>query len=220
MKISHLWICGLAATLAACSGGEVRETLGLDRKAPDEFVVYSRPPLSVPPEFDLEPPRPGEPPLTPSTEDIARETLLGDQDQPFKLDVSTEQEGDVTVAEGEEELTLPMEREAKSATAVEKVLEQEAPSGAAASFLGKAGVDEAAPDIRQQLGEDTMQEPERRKEATSLYERIWSSDEQPVVDPKGEAERLRQNKDEGKAVTEGETPVEENKPPSVIDQIF
>jgi hypothetical protein len=42
--------------LAACSGAEVKENLGLTRDAPDEFRVVSRPPLSVPKEFYLVPP--------------------------------------------------------------------------------------------------------------------------------------------------------------------
>jgi hypothetical protein len=44
-------------SLAACSG--VREDLGLGRAPPDEFAVVDRPPLSMPPDFDLRPPRPG-----------------------------------------------------------------------------------------------------------------------------------------------------------------
>lgn len=53
-------LCLVAASsivLAACStGGNVKETLGLSRKAPDEFRVYARPPLTIPPEFALRPP--------------------------------------------------------------------------------------------------------------------------------------------------------------------
>ncbi|MDR3424526.1 MAG: DUF3035 domain-containing protein [Alphaproteobacteria bacterium] len=45
--------------LAAC--GETREDLGLGRSSPDEFAVVERPPLSMPPDFGLRPPRPGEP---------------------------------------------------------------------------------------------------------------------------------------------------------------
>jgi len=33
--------------------------LGLGKKAPDEFAVYSRAPLSLPPDFGLRPPEPG-----------------------------------------------------------------------------------------------------------------------------------------------------------------
>lgn len=45
--------------LAGCSG--FRQTIGLDQPAPDEFAVESRAPLTIPPDFDLRPPKPGEP---------------------------------------------------------------------------------------------------------------------------------------------------------------
>lgn len=46
--------------MSGCSGGGIRKTLGVDKKAPDEFMVLSRPPLSVPPEFNLDPPSDGD----------------------------------------------------------------------------------------------------------------------------------------------------------------
>jgi hypothetical protein len=62
--------------LGGCS--EARQTLGLERTAPDEFQVVSRAPLSVPPEFQLRPPEPGAPrPQEGETRDQAREALLG-----------------------------------------------------------------------------------------------------------------------------------------------
>jgi hypothetical protein len=39
----------------------VRHTLGLDHYQPNEFDVIGKPPLSIPPEYNLRPPRPGEP---------------------------------------------------------------------------------------------------------------------------------------------------------------
>jgi len=47
-----------ALLVSGCSN--VRSKLGLDPEAPDEFTVYDRAPLSVPPQFSLRPPRPGE----------------------------------------------------------------------------------------------------------------------------------------------------------------
>lgn len=49
---------GLAAIslLAACGNGG-----GYDRDRPDEFLVSRAPPLVIPPDFNLTPPRPGEP---------------------------------------------------------------------------------------------------------------------------------------------------------------
>ena len=45
--------------LAACGGDELTRTFGLTRDAPDEFQVTTRAPLSMPPNFQLRPPRPG-----------------------------------------------------------------------------------------------------------------------------------------------------------------
>ena len=53
-----LGIAVLAISLGACSG--VREQLGLNKTSPDEFKVVSRAPLSIPPEFNLRPPQPGQ----------------------------------------------------------------------------------------------------------------------------------------------------------------
>ncbi len=65
-----------ALLLAACSGGEVRETLGLNKRAPDEFTVVSRPPLTVPREFNLLPPNPGEERLSGQAADTQARSLV------------------------------------------------------------------------------------------------------------------------------------------------
>ncbi|MDE3016628.1 MAG: DUF3035 domain-containing protein [Pseudomonadota bacterium] len=56
MKYARTLAAASFALLTACSGNTVKTTLGLDRGAPDEFRVVSRPPLSVPPQFNLMPP--------------------------------------------------------------------------------------------------------------------------------------------------------------------
>lgn len=53
-----LALAAIAASLGACS--DIRQLAGVDKKAPDEFSVLRRAPLSVPPNFDLRPPQPGE----------------------------------------------------------------------------------------------------------------------------------------------------------------
>jgi hypothetical protein len=203
MKITRLFLLA-PLLLAACSGDDVQSTLGMDRSAPDEFVVYSRPPLSVPPEFDLQPPRPGqEGPAHVSSEDVAREALLGTKAQPASLDEAAA--GVNTNVD----------------TAVTPILSSDAPTGAESSFLSKAGIAEADPDIRTKLSQDVVVEPKKKKKAQSLYERmVGEESNEPVVDAKKEAERLRTNRDAGKPVTEGETPVKDTKPQSVIDRIF
>ena len=191
---------GLAclALLTACSGNSVRNTLGLGRSAPDEFSVVSRPPLSVPPEFELRPPRAGEAPQVTTAEEQARRQLLGTTAPPSSLD------------------ELPL---FTAETAVVPVISAEAPSQAAASFLSKAGADKADESIRQKLATDSTRVVEPK--GKSLYEKIVGAETaEPVVDAPAEAERLRDNRDAGKPVTEGETPTTTDKPKSVIDRIF
>ena len=62
--------------LAGCDS--VRKSVGGGKNAPDEFVVFKRPPLSLPPEYGLRPPAPGESrPQKISPLDQAREAVLG-----------------------------------------------------------------------------------------------------------------------------------------------
>jgi len=55
-------LAALAAVLVlgAC-GSDVSKTFGLTRDPPDEFQVATRAPLTVPPDFALRPPQPGQP---------------------------------------------------------------------------------------------------------------------------------------------------------------
>jgi hypothetical protein len=50
-------VAALALPVGGCSGNQ--EFLGRSRQAPDEFAVYSRAPLSIPPDFSLRPPGSG-----------------------------------------------------------------------------------------------------------------------------------------------------------------
>jgi hypothetical protein len=71
-----LLVIGTAA-LSACSGNDLVRTFGLVRDAPDEFQVTTRAPLSMPPDFALRPPRPGEArPQEQSTRNAAESTLV------------------------------------------------------------------------------------------------------------------------------------------------
>lgn len=50
---------GSLVTLAGCGESSLARTFGLTRDAPDEFAVTTQAPLSMPPDFNLRPPRPG-----------------------------------------------------------------------------------------------------------------------------------------------------------------
>lgn len=65
-----------ALALTAC--GSLRQSVGLTKVTPDEFVTVSTAPLSVPPEYGLRPPALGQPrPQELAPESAARQILLG-----------------------------------------------------------------------------------------------------------------------------------------------
>ncbi|MCC7428770.1 MAG: DUF3035 domain-containing protein [Alphaproteobacteria bacterium] len=73
--------------LAACS--DTARTFGLTRDPPDEFQTVTRAPLSLPPDYNLRPPRPGAArPQELSSRDAARSVITGSE-QPRRLDRST-----------------------------------------------------------------------------------------------------------------------------------
>lgn len=47
--------------LAACGDRTLGERLGMGKRAPDEFAIVRHAPLIMPPDYNLRPPRPGDP---------------------------------------------------------------------------------------------------------------------------------------------------------------
>ena len=70
-------LAALAMTLCACES--MGKAMGTGKSAPDEFAITTKAPLTVPPDYALRPPRPGETrPQEKSTSDRARELMIGD----------------------------------------------------------------------------------------------------------------------------------------------
>ncbi len=78
MRNTTVLLCA-AALLAALSGCEqARQSLGMEKQAPDEFSVVTRAPLNMPPDYGLRPPVPGaKRPQETTVRDQARRILLG-----------------------------------------------------------------------------------------------------------------------------------------------
>ncbi len=73
---AFLCLIGAVALLSGCESA--RKAFSSDKNAPDEFAVYSRPPLSLPPEYKLRPPTPGEKFIRGnSTVAIAKQAIIG-----------------------------------------------------------------------------------------------------------------------------------------------
>lgn len=163
-----LMLLSFVFALGACSN--TRETLGLNRDAPDEFAVVKRAPLAMPPSYQLQPPRPGTPrPQEQGTRETAQRVVFG-----------TEPE---------------TQSNPRGISAAEDALLQEA---------GAHAID---PSIRRVVDSETSQIDETQQ---PVVDRIlgWGSVKSPasVVDAKKEAERLKKNAEEGKSVSDGETP--------------
>ncbi|MFO0109382.1 MAG: DUF3035 domain-containing protein [Alphaproteobacteria bacterium] len=200
MRISPMVFLVPCLLLLACSGQDARETLGLTREAPDEFVVVSRPPLTVPPDFELRPPTPGVARPAESTTSAARALVLKGEAPPASLE---ELGAAPTVA-----------------TAVDPVLSGNAATPGESSLLNKIGITRVDPEIRQKLGADPEKAAAKR-EAKTFYDRLLQeSGEEPVVDSRKEAERIRINTDTGKPVNEGVVPETSPEKKSVIDRVF
>lgn len=99
MRLHSVAVLTLTASLlalGACSS--VRTGVGLDRITPDEFLTVSTAPLTVPPEYGLRPPAPGQPrPQELAPESAARQILLGQRQA-------------VTRSEGEQQLVTLADR--------------------------------------------------------------------------------------------------------------
>jgi hypothetical protein len=168
----------------------LKRSIGVLSSAPDEFMVVSNPSLVVPPNFTLRPPRATEISNAPSAHMKATETMMGKS-------VIAPRPATVTSA--------------TTASAGEQLL------------LQKAGTAKADPAIRQQL--DKEHKKTQLPEDASMIDRIKKAPshinkEKKLLDPAAERARLQKNKSEGKAVTEGETPLKTDTSSSVIGTIL
>lgn len=197
MKPSVLFASCSLLVLASCGSGSVKETLGIGAKAPDEFRVVSRPPLSVPPQFNLRPPASGaaSPTVVPADKQ-AKSIVTG-----AELEISDDTE---TVD------NTGVSSKKKTKSAVEE-----------SGFMKNIGVDRADPKVRAELVQQKIAEQEKQED-DGWWSKITSTKEKKdtLVDAKKEAQRIKANKEESKPITEGETPEVKDKDRGVLGNIF
>lgn len=200
--VKKLFVMCSLLLLAACGGG-VKETLGLNREAPDEFRVVSRPPLSVPPQFSLRPPAaPGE--VVPGEQaDRKAKSLItgtGPDANTFVLP-----RGNVDTA------VIPVESSPLSRRATPET-----------NFLERAGAIDAQPNIRERLEQDKIAAHQTIEDDESWWDTfsILPGKKDPVVSAKDESARIKQNQADGKPVTEGDTPEAKQRDTGVLGRIF
>jgi Protein of unknown function (DUF3035) len=206
-------VAAVVSLSTACEG--TRDALGMTRQSPDEFAVYQRAPLSLPPDYGLRPPIPGSRDasrVTPT--DNARSALLTSP-------APTEPSPVPTAASSETTQPGALATTATNAPAVPSPSGQ-AISPGTLSLLSRTGGLDADPEIRAQINRETTILAEADQ---SFTERLmfWSSDGVvygTVVDPKAEAHRIQENQALGKPLTEGVTPTIERKRRAILEGIF
>ena len=175
--------------LGGCSAFE---NLGGGKKvSPDEFKIVSHSPLTMPPNAELRPPRPGEPrPQETSPADQAKEALSP---------------------------ALAGRVQAKAAAGAPTGAAGDASEQALIAKASAGGVD---PNIRSQVNRDTRTLAEQDKSfIDSLI--FWQDRPPPgvVIDPEKEQQRLREAQAAGKT-SSGATPTIERRKRGLLEGIF
>jgi len=193
MRRTILIPTGLVALSAVMLGGcGMFENLGGGKKvSPDEFKIVSHSPLTMPPNAELRPPRPGEPrPQETSPADQAKEALSPVLAGRVQAKTTA---GPPTGAPGDSS-------------------EQ--------ALIAKAGAGGVDPNIRSQVNRDTRTLAEQDKTwIDSLI--FWQDKPIPgvIIDPEKEQQRLREAQASGKP-SSGATPTIERRKRGLLGGIF
>lgn len=178
-------LCLGALALQGCA--DIRNAVTGKKQSPDEFAVVARPPLSLPPNFGLRPPSPGE--ARPQKQDMTKQA----ENLVFGSGSS------VSGSEG----TVPSAAPSAAVTA-------ESPGDEKMRELLHTA--EAKPDIRKIVNEETANFVYEQEYLIDNL--LFWRDKAPkgvVVDAKAEQKRLQENAALGRSPTTGETPVIERK---------
>src|SRR5689334_7628910 len=183
----------IALVAMALGGCSAFENIGGGKKvSPDEFKIVSHSPLTMPPNAELRPPRPGEPrPQETSPADQAKEalspTLAG------RVQAQGQAKGPPAGAPGD---------------------------SSEAALVAKASAGGVDPNIRSQVNRDTRVLAE--KDNTWIDSLIFWQDKPPpgvILDPEKEQQRLREAQAVGKPAS-GATPTIERRKRGLLEGIF
>jgi len=170
----------LVMGLSGCS--DTRKALGIDKAPPDEFSVVAGAPLTMPPDFNLRPPRsPSDKPPSETAAQAGRQTVFRASD-----------------AKGP----------AKPGGAPVIGTNGAPISAGEQALIAKAGAAGADPSIRQQVDKDTAQINADNSGGFVDSLLFWREPPPPgeAVDASREAQRLRENAALGKPASVGDTP--------------
>ena len=206
MKNKHAFIVVLViapVVLAGC--GSVSALLG-GKSSPDEFSVYSRAPLSIPPEYKLRPPSPGAArPQAVEPRDNAKKEMLKSSQQVSSRNVLLR-----SGKSSSEKLGARSKAAAASISAGEKAL------------VLHAGGSKTDPQIRAIVNSEALV-PLAGSKALADKVLFWRNPRKQIsiIDPGKENKRIREQQAKGKPVTsEGVPVIDKNIDRGMIDSFF
>ena len=182
---------GLLAMVALTACEQAKQALGQTKRSPDEFAVYTRAPLSTPPDFQLRPPTPG----------AQRPQAVNPRDRVERTIVDS--------AGGTPRRPANTVRPVAGASAGETAI------------LRAAGALNTDPAIRLQVDSETRQiVAESNDFAEKLVFWRDAPDPSVTVDPVAESKRIRDTQALGKPINEGDVPVIERKKRAILEGLF
>jgi len=190
MKTSAAFASILISVIALTGCEETKRVFSQSKEAPDEFAVYRRAPLTLPPDSDLRPPTPG----------VSRPQVVNPRDQArAALGVSAKKTDKVDLSKSEDITRLSIGERA---------------------LLALTGANKANPQIRKLVEEKTADLYENNETFTDKMVFWRSKNKGVALDPEKELKRIREAQSLGKPLNSNDIPSVTRKKKGLLEGIF
>ena len=190
MKTSAAFVSILVSVIALTGCEETKRVFGKTKEAPDEFAVYRRAPLSLPPDSDLRPPTPG----------VSRPQAVNPRDQArAALGLSAKKTDKVDLSKSEDITRL---------------------SNGERALLALTGANKANPQIRKLVEEKTADLYETNETFTNKMVFWRSKNKGVALDPQKELKRIREAQSLGKPLNSNDIPSVTRRKKGLLEGIF
>ena len=190
MKTSAAFASILISVIALTGCEETKRVFGKTKEIPDEFAVYRRAPLSLPPDSDLRPPTPG----------VSRPQVVNPRDQArAALGLSAKNTDKVDLSKSEDITRL---------------------SNGERALLALTGANKANPQIRKLVEEKTADLYETNETFTDKMVFWRSKNKGVALDPQKELKRIREAQSLGKPLNSKDIPIVTRKKKGLLEGIF
>ena len=190
MKTSAAFASILISVIALTGCEETKRVFGKSKEAPDEFAVYRRAPLSLPPDSGLRPPTPG----------VSRPQVVNPRDQArAALGLSAKKTDKVDLSKSEDITRL---------------------SNGERALLALTGANKANPQIRKLVEQKTADLYETNETFTDKMVFWRSKNKGVALDPQKELKRIREAQSLGKPLNSNDIPIVTRRKKGALEGIF